>query len=216
MKSSGALLVIMGILSFFSSTTEAAVEDDFWKWFNKNQEMIFHFENDTERTFDKLSAALSKVDPELTFEFSPILENGKREFVISAGGIKSAFPSVEKLANSAPDLEKWTIVKFRPRRLPLNDLNYGGVSVRADDVYYNLYKDGEKLGVVLFFDDYNEEQHTVYGNMAYLFLDEALGEYDVETKLGFIEFHRKSSEYFKHAKQLKHLASQVDEYFSGL
>jgi hypothetical protein len=204
----------MGILTFFSSTSDAAVEDDFWKWFKKNQQMIFHFENDTERTFDKLSAELSKVDPQLTFEFSPILENGTREFVISAGGIKSSFPSVEKLVDSAPDLEQWKIVKFRPRRLLLNDLNYGGVSVRADDVYYNLYKDGEKLGVVLFFDEYNEELHDVYGDIGYLFLDEALGEYDVETKIGFIEFHGKSSEHFKNAKQIKYLASQVDEYFS--
>lgn len=204
----------MGILSLFSSSTNASVEEDFWKWFTTNQEMVFNFENDTEGTFDKLSAALSKVDPELTFEFSPILENGKREFVISAGGIKRAFPSVEKLADSAPELKKWKIVKFRPRRLPLNDLNYGGVSVRADDVYYNLYKDGDKLGVVLFFDDYSQEQETIYGNMGYLFLDEALGEYDVETKLGFIEFHNKNSEHFKNAQPLKDLASQVDEYFS--
>ncbi|TDR20476.1 hypothetical protein [Marinicella litoralis] len=211
----GVKIIAMGILSLFSSKANASVAADFWKWFQKNDEMIFNFENDTEKTFDILSAALTKVDPELTFEFSPVRDNGKREFVISAGGIKKSFPSVELLFNSAPKLKQWIIVKFRPRRTPLNDLTFGGISIKSDDVYYNLYKDDDKLGVILFFDNYSEEQHSTYGNLGYLFLDEALGEYDVETKLGFIEFHNKSSEYFVDAKPLKELAEQVDEYYDN-
>lgn len=211
----GVILVVMGILSIFGSKANASVEADSWKWFQKNEDMIFNFEKDTENTFDKLSLALSKVDPELTFEFSPIRENGKREFVLSAGGIKKSFPSVELLFNSAPELKQWTIVKFRPRRTPLNDLTFGGVSIKADDVYYNIYKDEDKLGVVLFFDNYSDKEHTTYGNLGYLFLDEALGEYDVETKLGFIEFHNKSSEHFDGAKPIRELATQVDEYYGN-
>lgn len=65
--------------------------------------MLFHFETDQEKTFDKLSAELKKANPDLTFEFGPV-ENGKREFVISAAGIKTAFPYVESLFNSAPKL----------------------------------------------------------------------------------------------------------------
>ncbi len=48
-------------------------------------------------------------------------------------------------------MAKWEIVKFRPRRSPLNDLTFNDVSVNAENVYYNLYKDEDKLGVVLFF-----------------------------------------------------------------
>ena len=209
----GVKLIVMSILSIFGFKAKASVEADFWTWFQNNEDMIFHFEKDTENTFDKLSAALSKVDPELTFEFSPIRESGKREFVISAGGIKKSFPSVELLFNSAPEFKKWTIVKFRPRRTPLNDLTFGGVSIKSDSVYYNLYKDQDKLGVILFFDNYNEKEHSIYGNLGYLFLDEALGEYDVETKLGFIEFHNKSSKQFAGATQIKQLSEQFDAYY---
>jgi len=211
----GVLIFAMGIFSIFSSKADASVEDNFWKWFQKNDDMIFNFERDTEAVFDKLSAALAKVDPELTFEFSPVRDNGKREFVISAGGIKKSFPSVELLFDSSPELNHWKIVKYRPRRTPLNDLNYGGISVKADDVFYNIYKDEEKLGVVLFFDGYKENESTVYGNLGYLFLDEVLGEYDVETKLGFIEFHSKNSEYFEGSRPIKELAEHVDEFYSG-
>jgi hypothetical protein len=211
----GVKLIVMGILSILSSKSNASVEADFWKWFQKNGDMIFNFENDIENTFDKLSVALSKVDPELTFEFSPVRENGKREFVISAGGIKNSFRSVELLYNSAPELNQWTIIKFRPRRSPLNDLTFGGVSIKSDDVFYNIYKDEDKLGVVLFFDNYSDKERATYGNLGYLFLDEALGEYDVETKLGFIEFHNKNSEYFDGATPIKELAQQVDEYYGN-
>ena len=80
-------------------------------------------------------------------------------------------------------------------------------------MYYNIYKDEEKLGIVLFFENYTEQEHTTYGNIGYLFLDEALGEYDVETKLSFIEFHNKSSKQFDGAKKIKELAAQVDKYY---
>ncbi|WP_166426046.1 hypothetical protein [Paraglaciecola sp. 20A4] len=211
----GVKFIVMGILSIFGSKANASVEADFWKWFQNNGDMIFNFEKDTENTFDKLSLELSKVDPELTFEFSSIRENGKREFVISADGIKKSFPSVELLFKSAPELKQWKIVKFRPRRTPLNDLTFGGVSIKSDDVYYNIYKNEDKLGIVLFFNNYSEKEHTTYANIGYLFLDETLGEYDVETKLGFIEFHNKSSEYFDGAKPIKELANQVDEFYGN-
>ena len=184
----------MAILSFttiFGSTPELK----FWKWFESNNEMLFSFEQNQEPIFNKLSEAMSQVNPELTFEFSPIRENGKREFVISAGGIKSAFPAVEKLFESAPELERWSFIKYRPRRNPLNDLTYEGKSISATEVHYNLYNDEDenKVGIIIFLDGYNEEQHNIYGNLGYLFLDEALGEYDVETKLGFIEFRSRES-----------------------
>ena len=211
----GVKLIVMGLLTIFGLKANASVEVDFWKWFEKNGDMIFNFENDTENTFDKLAVALSKVDPNLAFEFSPIHENGKREFVISAGGITETFPSVELLFNSAPELKQWVIVKFRPRRTHLNDITFGGISVKSDDVYYNLYQDEDKLGVILFLDHYTKDEHTTYASLGYLFLDESLGEYDVETKLGFIEFHNKNSEQFAGAKPLKELAKQVDKYYSN-
>ena len=207
--------MVMALISMFGFKANASGEEGFWKWFQKNEEMIFNFEKDREGIFDQLTAALSKVDQNLTFEFSSIREDNKREFVISAGGIKDSFPSVESLFDSAPDLENWVFVKFRQRRTPLNDLTYGGVSVKASDVFYNLYKDGDKLGVVLFFDGYNESEHLLYANLGYLFLDEALGEYDVETKLSFIEFHSKTSAHYERAKPLKQLTVQFDDYFGG-
>lgn len=157
---------------------------------------------------------MEKVNPDLTFEFSPVKQNGKREFVISAGGIKQAFPSVESLHAAAPSLKRWEFIKYRPRRNPIHDLNYADKSVAAKDVHYKMYKDAEKVGIVLFLDGYDEQQREIYGNIGYLFLDEALGEYDVETKVGFIEFRSRESELFQGAHPLSELAESFDEYFA--
>ena len=158
---------------------------------------------------------MNKVNPDLTFEFGPVDARGKREFVISAGGIKSAFPSVEYLYKSAPKLSRWHFIKYRPRRSPLNDIEYGGKTIKAANVQYNLYKDGDKLGIILFFADYSEKEKDVFGNIGYLLLDEALGEYDMETRVGFIEFHGHESKQYSNAKSLATLAENFDDYFKN-
>ena len=208
------MVLIMGLPSF-SNVFGATPENKFWKWFKNNEEMLFNFEKDVEAIFDKLAHQMQKVNSDLTFEFGPINDNGKREFVISAGGIKTAFPSVESLYEAAPESEKWIFVKYRQRKNPLNDLEYEGVSVDASEVHYKLYKDGDKLGIVLFLDGYNEEQNSLFGSLGFLFLDEALGEFDIETKVGFIEFHGRDSEQYDGASKLEELSAAFDEYFQN-
>src|SRR5688500_13624428 len=90
-------------------------ETTFWKWFAKRSDAYFSFEENQEILFDELNQALAKVHPDLCFEFGPV-ENGKRDFVISAGGIREAFPAVTSLYRAAPELKQWKLIAFRPRR----------------------------------------------------------------------------------------------------
>jgi hypothetical protein len=128
---------------------------------------------------------MQKVHPSLTFEFGPV-QAGKREFIISADGIREAFPKVEGLFAAAPPLPKWTVIKFRPRRDPF-DLEYGGISVKANAVSILMQADGARAGLTVLIPGYTEAQRKTYVGIAYLLLDQALGEYDVETRVGFIE-----------------------------
>lgn len=179
-------IFIMSILSFLSVAANAAPEEKFWKWFQKNEAILFDFEIDQENIFDRLAAEMHKVDPNLTFEFGPKVNN-KREFIISADGIKDAFPKVESLYSAAPNnLSKWVIIKFRPRREPF-DIEYSGLTVNAESVKVALERDGNKIGITLIIPNFAEESRNAYIGIAYLILDQALGEYDVETKVGYIE-----------------------------
>jgi hypothetical protein len=213
MKSIVAKGILLMVFSLFGAKSHASAETDFWKWFLANEAQLFSWESDREAVFNRLGAAMHKVHSDLTFELGPIVE-GRREFVISAGGIKAGFPTVEALYRSAPTLKRWEWVKFRPRREPLNNIEFGGKSLQSKDVHFLLAHDEPKVGIVLFFDGYNEKEKTVFGQIGYLFLDEALGEYAVEMKVGFIEFQARDSKHFKHASPLDELPAKFDEFWA--
>jgi hypothetical protein len=159
----------------------ASPEVEFWQWFQQHDERLFEFERDQERTFDELTAEMHKVHPSLTFEFGP-KHGGRREFVISADGIRDAFPKVESLYAAAPPLPRWKVLKFRQRHSPF-DIQYGDLDVKANTVLVALKRHGPKVDLIVYLPGYVAARHETYTGIAYLFLDQALGEYDVETRV---------------------------------
>lgn len=187
--------IFLLMLALVARNASASPESDFWTWFQKNEGKIYHFESDQEAVFDKLAARMHQVNPALTFEFGPI-KGGKREFVISADGIKEAFPSVEKLHAAAPPLKKWKVTKFRPRREAF-DIAFKGVSVQAASVTVVVQKEGAKIAAMMFIPGYTQSRHDTYLGIAFLILDQALGEYDVETRIGAINVSAPSGHFGK-------------------
>jgi hypothetical protein len=115
-------------------------------------------------------------------------------------------------------MKRWKFLKFRQRRSPINDIHYADKKVRGQDVHYLLFKDEapDKVGVMIFLDGYKEEEkRSVWGQIGYLFLDEVLGEYDVEMKLGAIVFQSRQSKHFEAAHPLARLPKEFDDYFEN-
>ena len=160
----------------------------FWDWFVEHEPELFAFdpaaEAERERIFDQLAAELHEVHRNLTFEFGP--SGPTREFVISAGGIKPAFPAVMALIQAAPKMEKWEFTAFRPRRFPIMSIEIGGKRIDPGDVQFVLLDNGKIAGIHLFVPGFREDDVDLK-QIGYLMLDEALGEYDVETRLGLIK-----------------------------
>jgi hypothetical protein len=169
---------------------------EFWRWFEDHQSMIADFESDREAVFDQISAALGRVDPDLSFEFGPVHlgADGRttREFVISASGIRRAFPAVTALIDSAPLLDLWRITAFRPRREDLHSVTFRDKTVSPEDVQFTLLSNGEMPGLYLFLPGFGEGD-TASKMIGYLLLDEALGEFDVVERLGFVEMLSKDA-----------------------
>jgi hypothetical protein len=191
-----------------------ANEQAFWKWFLRHEDELMHFERDREAIFDALAAELEKVSPDLTFEFGPA-EGGAREFVISAAGIKSAFPAVKSLVDAAPELKRWNVTAFRPRRPVGNIIELGSHSIDPDGVEYSLLRGRNELGLYLFIPGYSESIPDV-GQIGYLFLDEALGEYDVEMKLGLIKMFPPEAESPGPRYPLRELPGHFDALYAKL
>lgn len=194
----------------------AGGEEEFWTWFQANEPALFALDlgsqtGDQQVLLD-LAAQLQRVRRELTFELGS-LADGRRELVISADGVKAAFPAVEALAAKAPALERWKLTAFRPRRMEQNILSVAGVLVDPKDVYVQLAKDEDKkVALVVFLRGYSDGDKTIYGQAAFLFLDRALGEHDVETKVGIVELKSLGAEVPQGAVPLADLAEAFDAF----
>jgi hypothetical protein len=174
---------------WFKSKAEKARDAmrTFWQWFQQNETLLLAFEQQQNVVFAKLAAQLKPIDPELVFAFGPVSE-GRREFVISAGGIKSVIPAVQALVAAAPELPRWRITAFRPRVPGSQTINIGNCTVTPDDVACTLHADDGKVAISLFMRGYTDARRNVYGSIGYILLDSALGEWDVMTKVGGIRF----------------------------
>lgn len=199
----------------FNLFSQNSAHKKFWSWFEKNDDRLFNFEKEQNKIFDELKAQLDKIDSNLVFEFSSI-QNGKREFVISADGYKKSFPSVEKLYNEAPKLNKWIITKFRPRRNKLYSIDYKGIKINPNDVAFELIPSNSKINIILYIKNYDEANRDIYGAIVFLFLDAALGEYDVETKLGMIDMKPSKEISIFNENNIQFLSKRFDEVFSRI
>ena len=183
----------------------------FWEWFEAHEEEIFHFERKQQKVFDKLARRLRRVHAGLVFEFSSAVE-GRREFTISAAGIGSTFPEVTALVRAAPHLPRWQIIAFRQRQ-DIPEIQCGYKSIKRDAVFFDYIPAGDKIDLFLFipgFADSSPEQVVGLKTIGYLLLDAAVGEYDVETKIGGIEMLDASARPERRKIPLRDLPKVVD------
>jgi|SRR5271166_1437387 len=161
----------------------------FWTWFQEHEGEIFRFEENRESVFGALVAQLRRVDPDLVFEFSSVCDD-RREFIVSAGGIRRAFPGVTALVQEAPPLSRWRIIAFRQRQ-DVPKIRCGDKELDRDAVLFDYVREGHKIGLTVFIPgigDASKEEIVGLKTIGYLLLDAVVGEYDVETKIGRIEF----------------------------
>lgn len=192
-------------------------EEHFWQWFLDNEEELFqHGHEDIaarEILFDRLHNELHKVDENLAFEFSgpqPI-----REFVITAEGARESFPHVLRLQRSAPALPRWELIAFRPRRDPLTTITIGDLEIRSHDCWFTLLAREKHIGLRLYMPGYTDKDSR-YKTIGYLFLDEALGEFDVETKITLLKFHPSDTPADQARYPFEELPARFDKLYDRL
>lgn len=208
-----ALTSITLIVLLSISCTGMRKEEAFWKWFRENEARLFDFEQEREKIFDELTRELKKVNPDLVFEFGP--KNEKRDFTVSADGIKESFPAVIALVDKAPPLERWNILKFRQRGKPVVNIRIDGEELSTDQYKFTIEPDGQKTGITLYIDGYEQARHNLFAKVGFLFLDNCLGEYDMETKVGFVEFKPAAEPSSLPKQPLSELPETFDKFTSA-
>jgi hypothetical protein len=183
------LIVVVGVLAVLAllqkKPESLSPEAQFWNWVKAEESRLFDFRQDQARVFQLLSYELRKLNPDLTFQFGPLVD-GKRELAISADGIKAIFPAVLKLTACAPRFETLKITAFRPRISPAFTTELEGKALLPQQVYIGMGQDGEYIALRVAVLGHEATDETLLKRLVYLMLDGVLGEWDMETKVGGI------------------------------
>ena len=166
------------------STTESRRR--FWEWFVQNEAALRRVEGGNEKILRDLNRELERVATGLTFQFGPV-EDGLKEFAVSADGIRERFQEVLDLVSAAPELPGWRILAFRPRAGTDAVIQMDGLELAAESLWFTVEPDRDRIGLTLFIPGLEQSNHDAMAGATFILLDMALGEYDVETKLGWIE-----------------------------
>jgi len=179
-----SVLLVTTVCCRVAPTREAV----FWTWFQGNASELAKLEVADGPLADALAANLRAVDSGLVFELGG-RAGEPRDFIISADGIADTFPAVERLAAAAPELAGWTVIAFRPRIGTGFLVRYDDFELKPDDLWFSTEPDGDRIGLHLYIAGLSEENRGVAIGASFIMLDSAIGEYDVVTKIGFIEHH---------------------------
>lgn len=152
----------------------------FWSWFYENKDRISKIQPPHDPMIQEIGKRLQKISPALCWESS------EDDFVVSADGIRAVFPLVEKVVAAEPRMPGWTVTAFRQPKDA--DLTMGGRTYDGNSVRIVVAKREGLTDVTVFLDGLNEENRDSMSGAGFLLLDCAIGEYDVATKLGAINF----------------------------
>jgi hypothetical protein len=190
--------------------------DGFWEWFRDNQDEFQSLDptdrEATDRSFQKLIDHLQPIHGSLVFEFSMPIEDGSREFVLSAGGDRAAFPDLIQLYRRAPELDKWIITPFKQGfdgdpQLEFNN----GYKLSWDKVKFTSEETAEGLSLDFYIKGYDKSNEDFMTGLIIL-LDSYLGEYDAVTQIRYVDVHRLDKKNTKHLQKFEKLKEVVESY----
>ena len=158
----------------------------FWTWFAQNAETL-RADKDLQHVMESVSGELAKVAPGVFAEIGA--DGNARTLVLSVNGKQALFATVEQLVALRPSVPQWTIVGFRQRAKPGSpalQIKLGDVTIDPGAVRFVSTRNGAKLDLEVFLPGAMTDQQR--GEIGFVMLDHTVGEYDMETKIGGIEF----------------------------
>lgn len=169
-------------------------ESEFWSWFEEQRTDIEHFIDSTDRNLDifhGLTAQMKRYNNYLFPELSKSA-GGKYILVITPDGISEGLEPTQKLANECPGFNNWEIKKFRQ---PNEDfkIEHDSVNFLPSDIKIipEVDEQNEKVNIRVFIRNMEKDEMT-YQQLAFLYFDHILGEFNVITRVGYIDFHNLS------------------------
>jgi hypothetical protein len=183
----------------------------FWAWVSQHLAELKAVKTGQEPIAAQLGAEVEKVDPGLTYELS--IGQTPFELIISADGKKELFPLVRQLVEAAPPLEGTKVIAFRPRKDTSTEFQSEHGKMAGGDLSFIASRDEEKAGLIaltVFVKGMTSSNRDAFENTAFMILELAVGEFDIETKIGAIDFRPTAISPAPGAKALAELPGVVD------
>jgi hypothetical protein len=181
-KAQGAAVPV-GPTQSSAAAADSATIAAFWAWFQKNATAL-HADKDLQRAVETISEALEKVHPGVFAEIGTSRKD--RQLVISVDGKRELFPVVQAIYAVRPKIPGWTIVAFRPRSDPGFVIEMNGKKLDPKTMKVTAASDGQKLDINVFVPGFTTLEDL--GQASFIVLDHLVGEYDMETRIGGIEW----------------------------
>jgi len=188
-----------------------APDDAFWAWVGQHLAELKAVRTGQEAVAAQLAVELRKVNPGLAWELGR--DASVLELVISADGKQELFPVVKALVAKAPPLAGVKVTAFRPRKPATKDITSDRGTLSVADLSFAPLEDQQKPGLialVVSVRGLTPENKDVYENMAFALLEALVGEYDIETRIGGIEFVPTEQSPAPGAKPVTELPAFVD------
>jgi TIR domain len=161
-------------------------EDQFWKWFESNSKSLKNLKRSQRSLIERLHSELSKVSEGLTFEIGSNSSYGC-DFVVSADGMTERFSSVLRLVGAAPSLPGWRIIAFRQPKGTNFTLEFESHKLSPNELWFTASSNAYVLDLTFYAKGLTSRNRDVMHGAILIALDSALGEFDVETKVGRID-----------------------------
>jgi hypothetical protein len=197
----------------------------FWNWFKQHETVLSKMAGPNDPIFPEIGNRIKEIDQALAFEIGPAPDN-KKEFAVSADCRLELFPVVKKVVAAAPPLKNWTVVAFR-QRTPPSALQGMAIAAQTQDtneaqampglavseMRYALKRSGDKADVVIYLKNYKGQQPLEF--MANMILQQAIGEYDLVTKINDVSFKPIDKDSDKSSKPFVKMAAELDQMFKS-
>lgn len=166
-----------------ASTAPADGTAAFWKWFQKNADGL-RADADLQHTMERISTELEKGHKGVFAEIGA--DGANRLLVLSVDGDKKLFPLVQQLYKARPTVEGWTVAAFRQRDKDLTVIEMGGRKLDPKSMKVVAEKNGEVFDVTVYVPGFTTTED--FGSILFITLDHTVGEYDMETRIGAIDW----------------------------
>jgi hypothetical protein len=183
MRWTAAALLLVAL--FLDAHAEPLTE--FWRWFEANSERLASNPEGPE-TVEDMDYWLGRIHQGLSYQIRSA--GRKKELILSADGEMRLFPIVDQLARQAPRTKGWKITALRRKQRLLEPVTVGEATIDPAQVFFDLYDDGARFGVVLYVPRPNDDHLDDYRIAAIRLMSQAVGEREIGNWIGFVDLDR--------------------------